>query len=41
MAERGVDAVWSGDDYEGFHRQLASDEPPHVWRTCAVYQETF
>jgi MoaA/NifB/PqqE/SkfB family radical SAM enzyme len=41
MAEQGVDAVWSGEGYEAFRRQLASDEPPEICRSCSVYSGTF
>jgi MoaA/NifB/PqqE/SkfB family radical SAM enzyme len=41
MAEQGVEAVWNGEGYEAFRRQLASDEPPDVCRSCSVYSGTF
>jgi MoaA/NifB/PqqE/SkfB family radical SAM enzyme len=41
MAVRRVEAVWNGADYETFRRQLDSDEPPAICRSCAVYQGTF
>ena len=41
VAERGVEATWNGDAYQAFRRQLGSDEPPDVCRSCAVYSGTF
>lgn len=41
MAERGVEAVWNSAGFEHFRSQLASDDPPEVCRSCAVYQGTF
>ncbi len=41
MAEEGVEAIWSGPAYEEFRRQLASDEPPEICRSCSVYSGTF
>jgi radical SAM protein with 4Fe4S-binding SPASM domain len=41
MAEKGVDAVWNGEEYESFRRQLASDEPPEICRSCSIYSGTF
>jgi radical SAM protein with 4Fe4S-binding SPASM domain len=41
MAGEGVEAVWNGAGYETFRRQLASDEPPDVCRSCSVYSGTF
>lgn len=41
VLEEGVDAVWSGAGYQAFRRQLASDTPPEICRSCSVYQGTF
>ncbi len=41
MAERGVETTWNGDAYERFRKQLSSEEPPEICRTCSVYQRTF
>jgi radical SAM protein with 4Fe4S-binding SPASM domain len=34
-------AIWNGDAYDTFRRQLASNEPPEICRSCSVYQRTF
>jgi len=41
LAERGVEAIWNGPEYEAFRAALASETPPEVCRTCAVYSHTF
>ena len=41
MAEQGVAATWDGAAYEAFRDQLASDEPPEICRSCALYHGTF
>lgn len=41
MAERGVEQTWNGSDYQTFRDQLASDEPPEVCRSCALYTGIF
>lgn len=41
LAREDVDSVWNGPRYEEFRRQLASDEPPDICRSCSVYQRTF
>jgi radical SAM protein with 4Fe4S-binding SPASM domain len=41
MTERGVAAIWNGEAYERFRRQLASDDPPDICRSCSVYSGTF
>lgn len=41
ITQRGAEAVWNGEDSETFRRQLASDEPPAVCRSCSVYWGTF
>ena len=41
MADRPVAEVWRGEAYEAFRRQLDSDDPPAVCRSCALYAGTF
>ncbi len=41
MAEQGVAAIWNSAAYEAFRRELASDAPPDICRSCAVYSGTF
>ena len=41
MAEQGVKATWNGAAYQEFRDQLASDEPPEICRSCALYAGTF
>ncbi len=41
MAERGVEAVWHGSEYEQFRARLDSDNPPDICRSCSVYRGTF
>ena len=41
VAEQGVLPVWNGAAYEAFRRQLASEEPPEICRSCSVYNRTF
>jgi hypothetical protein len=41
MAELGVQAVWNGKAYTDFRKALASDTPPDVCRSCAVYRGEF
>ncbi len=41
VRERGVAAVWAGDEYEAFRAGLDSDTPPEICRSCAVYNGTF
>ena len=41
MVEQGVEAIWNGAGFEAFRDQLASDEPPEICRSCAVYTGTF
>jgi radical SAM protein with 4Fe4S-binding SPASM domain len=41
VRERGVAAVWRSPAYESFRLQLASDTPPEICRSCAVYSGTF
>lgn len=37
----GLAGTWHGAAYETFRRQLASDTPPEICRSCAVYSGTF
>jgi MoaA/NifB/PqqE/SkfB family radical SAM enzyme len=41
MVKDGAASVWNGAAYEAFRRQLDSDTPPEVCRSCAVYRGTF
>ena len=41
MAEQGVDAVWNSDGFQAFRDRLASDEPPEICRSCALYAGIF
>jgi radical SAM protein with 4Fe4S-binding SPASM domain len=41
MAEEGVAKVWNNAAYEAFRNRLASEQPPEVCRSCAVYNGTF
>jgi radical SAM protein with 4Fe4S-binding SPASM domain len=41
MAEEGVAAVWNAPDFDAFRDRLASDEPPEICRSCAVYTGMF
>jgi radical SAM protein with 4Fe4S-binding SPASM domain len=40
-AERGFDAVWNSAEFGAFRERLASDEPPDICRSCAIYNGTF
>jgi radical SAM protein with 4Fe4S-binding SPASM domain len=40
-AEQGVEAMWNGPAYQEFREQLASEEPPEICRSCAIYSGTF
>jgi MoaA/NifB/PqqE/SkfB family radical SAM enzyme len=40
-ARDGLAAVWNGPAYGRFRAELASDEPPAVCRSCALYRGTF
>jgi MoaA/NifB/PqqE/SkfB family radical SAM enzyme len=37
----GVAAVWNGEAYEIFRRQLDSDQPPEICTSCSVYSHVF
>ncbi|HLH60534.1 MAG TPA: radical SAM protein [Ktedonobacteraceae bacterium] len=41
MAEQGVEKTWNSPDFQAFRDQLASDEPPEICRSCALYLGTF
>lgn len=41
MAQEGVEAVWNGSAYENFRARLASERPPDVCASCAVYAGVF
>ncbi|QEH34780.1 Cyclic pyranopterin monophosphate synthase [Aquisphaera giovannonii] len=41
MAERGVEPIWNGVEYEAFREQLSTETPPEVCRSCAIYSGTF
>ncbi|HEX8996147.1 MAG TPA: radical SAM protein [Ktedonobacterales bacterium] len=41
LAEQDFDAIWHGAEYEAFRERLASDEPPEVCRSCALYAGMF
>jgi hypothetical protein len=33
--------IWSSEKYDAFRAALASDTPPEICRSCAVYRGTF
>lgn len=39
--ERNLAEVWNGDGYERFRSALASDRPPEICSSCAVYNGSF
>ena len=41
VAARDFAAIWHGDAYTAFRAELASETPPAVCRSCAVYSGTF
>jgi radical SAM protein with 4Fe4S-binding SPASM domain len=41
VMDEGVSATWNNDAYNAFRNRLASDEPPEICRSCAVYAGTF
>jgi radical SAM protein with 4Fe4S-binding SPASM domain len=41
IAGQGVEATWNGPAYQQFRDQLASDTPPEICRSCALYTGTF
>ncbi len=41
MAGQGVETVWNSIDFQSFRDRLASDTPPEICASCAVYNGTF
>lgn len=41
VARPGLAQIWNGPEYEAFRRQLSSDKPPEICRSCSVYSGTF
>jgi len=41
VAEEGIAAIWQGEGYERFRDALASESPPEICRSCAIYNGTF
>lgn len=41
MAKEGVAQIWRNNAYNAFRDRLASDVPPEVCQSCAVYTRTF
>ena len=41
MVEEGADTIWNSADFAAFRDRLASDDPPEICRSCAVYNGTF
>ncbi|MFL5758969.1 MAG: radical SAM protein [Xanthobacteraceae bacterium] len=41
MIEQGAAAVWNAPDFAAFRARLASDDPPEICRSCAVYNGLF
>ena len=41
MMERGADAVWNDPAFAAFRDKLASDDPPDICRSCALYNGIF
>ncbi|MFL5627098.1 MAG: radical SAM protein [Ktedonobacteraceae bacterium] len=41
IVEQGVENTWHSASYQAFRDQLASDEPPDVCRSCALYAGVF
>ena len=41
MAKEGVAAIWGNAAYEDFRERLASDAPPEICKSCALYAGTF
>jgi radical SAM protein with 4Fe4S-binding SPASM domain len=39
--EQGAEATWTSPAYQAFRDRLASDDPPEVCRSCAIYTGTF
>jgi MoaA/NifB/PqqE/SkfB family radical SAM enzyme len=41
VADEGIAAIWQGEGYERFRDALASESPPEICRSCAIYNGTF
>ena len=41
ISDLGAEGLWNGPDYQQFRKQLSSDEPPEVCRSCSVYKGIF
>lgn len=41
MADSGVKTVWDSERFSAFREQLASDTPPEICSSCAIYKGTF
>ena len=41
ILEQNAEQLWYGEQYEQFRRELSSEEPPEVCRTCSIYSGTF
>jgi hypothetical protein len=41
MAVNGVEAIWANPAYQRFRAQLASNDPPAIYRSCSLYHGTF
>lgn len=41
MVQDGAFQIWNNAEYQNFRAQLASETPPDVCRSCAVYTRTF
>jgi radical SAM protein with 4Fe4S-binding SPASM domain len=41
VTDRGLADVWRSAPYEAFRRQLASNRPHEICRSCAIYNGTF
>lgn len=41
VSDQSFEAIWRDSKFEAFREQLASDEPPEVCRSCAIYSGTF
>lgn len=41
VGDRNVNEIWNDPEFQSFRRQLDSDEPPEICRSCSVYTGTF
>ncbi|HET9015556.1 MAG TPA: radical SAM protein [Thermomicrobiaceae bacterium] len=41
LRDTAVEAIWDGTDFGEFRARLASDDPPEICRSCAIYTGTF